>query len=114
MTKQKRHLVTFVTLFSLALVMATLILGCSAKNYENDEDSSPEEEVVCEDYGLIFVSYYHDTYIRSYIMYDPETLVMYALVRDGSNSASAGGLTVLYNADGTPRLYNPNKTGYLE
>lgn len=114
MTKSKKYLVIFITLFALVLVLATLI-GCSAKNNESDEDSSPEEvEEASEDYGLIFVSYYHDTYIRSYIMYDPETLVMYALVRDGSNSASAGGLTVLYNADGTPKLYKPNETGYLE
>lgn len=43
--------------------------------------------------------------IRQYIMYDPETLVMYSLFYISDNGCS---VTVMYNVDGTLKLYTPH------
>lgn len=40
-------------------------------------------------------------------MYDPDTMVMYSYLEDGH----AAGLTVMYNADGTLKLYSPEGAG---
>lgn len=40
-----------------------------------------------------------------YIVYDPDTGVMYIIIR-GTYAAT---MSVLYNADGTPKLYNPEE-----
>lgn len=48
-----------------------------------------------------------DSYLDQYIMYDPDTMVMYSYL-GGSHS---GGLTVMYNADGTLKLYSPEWAG---
>ena len=45
-----------------------------------------------------------NTDVYQYIVYDPDTMIMYSYF-DGY---SGGGPTVLYNADGTPRLYSPS------
>ena len=37
-------------------------------------------------------------------MYDPDTMVMYSYLE----GRYGGGTTVLYNADGTLKLYSPN------
>lgn len=39
------------------------------------------------------------------ILYDQEILVMYSMVSNGEGVA----ITMLHNADGTPRLYSPNE-----
>lgn len=39
------------------------------------------------------------------VLYDPDTLVMYAVVREDDGLA----MSVLYNSDGTMKLYNPEK-----
>ena len=41
--------------------------------------------------------------VYQYIMYDPDTMVMYTFL-DGYR---CGGPTVLYNADGTLKIYTP-------
>lgn len=47
------------------------------------------------------------SYLDQYIMYDPDTMVMYSYLEDGH----AAGLTVMYNADGTLKLYSPEGAG---
>lgn len=41
--------------------------------------------------------------LTQYILYDPETMVMYIFVK----SYKSGGLSVIYNSDGTPKVYSP-------
>jgi len=45
-----------------------------------------------------------DSGVYQYIMYDSDTMVMYSFL-DGYR---CGGPTVMYNADGTLKLYSPN------
>lgn len=49
------------------------------------------------------------SHAEQYIMYDPDTMVMYSYL-GGSHS---GGLTVMYNADGTLKLYSPSGDFYF-
>lgn len=101
---------------TLAIVFGLGISGCSKKSiqtaepsyydYEDVNQVVSDEETTPDDMGLIVISYTSDE-VDSYIMYDPETYVMYVFVRDGRTAASVGGLTVMLNPDGTPRLYDP-------
>ena len=100
---------TFAIIF-IVLIITSLLTGCgsSSESVDNTEETVQQEEVETVA-GLIVIDYTVNDYgVRSYIMYDPETYVMYALVRDGHNAASTGGFSVLYNRDGTLRLYDPN------
>lgn len=57
--------------------------------------------------GLIPLSCTKIKGIYTYTFYDAETGVMYYLIRDDINSATASGSGVLENPDGTPRIYTP-------
>mgnify|MGYP000210743341 CR=1 FL=1 len=46
-----------------------------------------------------------NTDIDQYILYDPETMVMYIFIK----GYKSGGLSVIYNADGTPKVYSPEE-----
>ena len=46
-----------------------------------------------------------NTDLDQYILYDPETMVMYIFVK----SYKSGGLSVIYNSDGTPKVYSPEE-----
>lgn len=72
----------------------------------NEEDDLYNEDITDkqEEYGFIITSvkHFYVEGLTQYTMYDPETLVMYVYM-DGYNSA---GMSVIYNADGTPKLYS--------
>ena len=53
-----------------------------------------------------FGTKFHDN-LYERIMYDPETSVMYVAICEYSNFSIDIGFSVMYNADGTPKLYNP-------
>ena len=86
----------------IALVMCVLLSGCSGEKTDlADLDYQPKSAgtfIVVESGSI------EGTCIYQYIMYDPVTMVMYTYVDRYRN----GGLTVMYNADGTKRLYSPN------
>lgn len=46
-----------------------------------------------------------NTNLDQYILYDPETMVMYIFVK----SYKSGGLSVIYNSGGTPKVYSPEE-----
>lgn len=105
MTK-KNSLVIIITL-ALILVLCS---GCESSNAETSaltyEPSIQEDNTVA---GLILLSNTHDkkdSYFETYILYDSETHVMYALVRDYNSVAAAFGFFNLVDANGMPRLYN--------
>ena len=92
-------------IIALALVLGGTIClsGCSS--------TEPEEFELIESKigGLVMIAKQEDFvegYIfEQYVLYDPETLVMYVMI----TKPKAMTMSVLYNADGTPKLYNPEK-----
>lgn len=110
----KRNIIC-ISLITICLCAYLTGCGISSKNVqENDNATNITEEKQEEKQkekvaGLICIcrTWDENRDIYSEIMYDPETLVMYVLVRDGNNAATASGFSVMLNADGTPRLYNP-------
>ena len=82
----------------IVLVMICMFLGScelpdTAKSEETEKNTSAlvviSTKRIAED-------------LFQYSMYDPDTMVMYSFF-DGYKS---GGCTVMYNADGTPKLYH--------
>ena len=82
----------------IALVMCVSLSACSSEKSDSDVQSESGTFIVVEE-GMTKGS---DVY--QYIMYDPDTKVMYSYLKKGNS----GGTTVLYNADGTLKLYSPN------
>lgn len=88
---------------AIALVVGILVClsGCSKTTEFEPADSKIG--------GLVAIAHTED-FIDGYsydqtILYDPETLVMYSMISN-SNGIT---ITVLYNADGTPKLHSPDK-----
>lgn len=83
----------------MALVMIFTLASCVKRGGDNAYHSS-RFIVATENQGARNnpFSYYTET-----IFYDKETGVMYLGVRAGSQLA----MTVLFNADGTPMIYQP-------
>lgn len=111
--KRKLYYSGIILITSILLGFALTSCGISqnAEQEKNEENSSTSKEVKGVS-GLSLIGYFRDEKdysILSEIMYDPETMVMYVLVRDGNNGATASGFSMMYNADGTPRLYTPEK-----
>ena len=93
---------SFIVILLLTLLFLT---GCGAASAdENNAEETLKEEIA----GLVLIDHDENEGLQSYIMYDPETLVMYVLVRDGHNSAAVSGFSVMLNADGSPRLFFPS------
>lgn len=82
----------------IALVMCVSLSACSSEKSDSDVQSEFGTFIVVEK-GMTKGS---DVY--QYIMYDPDTMVMYSYLE----GRYGGGTTVLYNADGTLKLYSPN------
>lgn len=82
----------------IALIFCVTIGGCQTTAAKTEVQPNIQEKFIAIDSGLI-----SDYNMVQYIMYDPETMVMYTFLRSGN----AGSMSVIYNADGTPRLYSP-------
>lgn len=81
----------FFFLTMVLLVMLFLLCACSG---------TAEPQTCCDP----FVHVYSKGMSVYNVVYDRETLVMYAVSNGGYN---AGTFTVLLNSDGTPKLYKP-------
>lgn len=91
-------------IFALAAVTAILLVVFAVSvSYVVDSFVIEEEN----SYELVVIDESDESGFGDYtqILYDPDTLVMYAIVRE--NDALA--MSALYNSDGTLRLYNPEK-----
>ena len=84
-----------IALFISIFVICFFLESCN----KNDKAAA-----VVQDGFVIISDYIAENSLRQCIMYDPETYVMYLYVSRGSN----GGISVMYNADGTPKLYTPS------
>lgn len=93
MTKRR----IFAMIIALTLCFSLCACGTGTTSTTDSTDVSFGNFVVLEK-GKI-----DNTDLYQYIMYDPETLVMYTFL-DGYG---CGGPTVMYNADGTLRIYSP-------
>lgn len=88
-------------IIALALVLGSIIClaGCSdTKEFELTESETGGLMPISRQYGFI-----EDYNYTQYILYDPDTLVMYSLIANSHGMS----ITALYEADGTPKLYNP-------
>ena len=97
-----RKILAIIIALALVLGMLVCLSGCS----DTKEFELTESEVG----GLVAISR-KDSFIKDYnynqtILYDPDTLVMYSMISGGQGALT---ITVLYNADGTLKLYNPDK-----
>jgi len=94
------------TLFIFLLVAMLSLLV--AEIIRNRRKNAHKQAIIDEELygGLKVVSINkigEDNCITEYVLIDPETRVMYTyLVRYGNS----GGITVLYNADGTPKIFS--------
>ncbi len=99
----------------LAIIIALLVCGslvsCYAiepatdvKDQEAEAEANTEAETMYGTFIVINKGDIRKSGIYQYIMYDPDTMVMYTYL-DGFEG---GGPTVMYNADGTPKLYSPS------
>jgi len=87
------------------LMVVTLLVGISltfsacSKVEKFDKTDTLVDGLVCISRQSNFIDGYT---FDQYILYDPDTLVMYAMVSGGNGTT----MTVLYNQDGTLKLYN--------
>ena len=96
----------------LAIIIALVLLlggivclaGCSSSSEEEEKEEIeyPERETLLVVKSHDF-DYVDGSLIHQYIYYDPDTLVMYVMISHNNGIS----MSVLYNADGTPKLYNP-------
>lgn len=94
-----KKFVTVLILIALVLTATVVFTGCDSGT--NTESSTPDLSNRLE--LIDSCNLRGDTIV--YIYYDTESMVMYQFV-DGYK---AGGLSVMYNADGTVMLYQPTK-----
>ncbi len=95
MNKEKLDWVGILGKISLVFLVIFIVLcGILAKTSgENAKDAKKQAFITIE-------QYYDEENSFQKIVYDPETMVMYAMM-DGNN------LSPLYNSDGTLKTYNP-------
>ena len=82
------------------LIALTMCFFCACGQSTQSTDSANSN------YGeFVFVEHdkLNDSDLNQYIMYGPNTMVMYTYVEGWE----CGGLTVMYNADGTLKTYSP-------
>ena len=97
-----RRILAIIIALAMVLGMVFCFSGCfgSVKEFEPVE-SEIDGLVAISRQGFFIEDYAYD----QFILYDPETGVMYSMISWGKDIT----ITVLYNADGTPKLYNPDK-----
>ena len=92
------------TLRHFFVTIVTLIMCISSFAFlTEDYASETDRQLKCGTFTVV-VEAINGTYFDQTLMYDPDTLVMYTYL-DGRY---AGTMTVLYNADGTLKLYSPD------
>lgn len=82
----------------IALVICVSLSACSGEKSDGDVQSKFGTFIVVEEGSI------EDSGVYQYIMYDSDTMVMYSFLE----GYRCGGPTVMYNADGTLKLYSPN------
>ena len=94
---------TLAILLSVALILGSLfcLTGCSKTKEFELVESKVDGLVAISRQNEIIEGYGYD----QVILYDPDTRVMYSMICLGDDIT----ITVLYNADGSLKVYNPEK-----
>ena len=98
-------------------MLCTSLCACGTTNTVETSRIEPdnvENETISTDthFGMFVIvkedslSDHSTTGVYQTIMYDPDTMVMYTFLK---NRYGGAGLTVMYNADGTLKLYSPEE-----
>ena len=95
----RKKIMAVVVVLSIVCGMCAFLCSCAKTDSEPEKESTQRGIFVVIESGIIE----HGGFVMQYIMYDPETMVMYTFL-DGDR---CGGPTVLLNPDGTPRIYSP-------
>lgn len=93
---------TFVIIIAM-LMVALFMSACGSTETDREAKDITEDE---KDFGTFVVlskEDIKDSDIVQYILYDPESMIMWTFM-DGYR---CGGPAILYNADGTMRIYEP-------
>lgn len=90
----------------ILVMIITLVLSVSLCACSTEEQSKQSKADIQSQSGIFPVVAESDvgSYDFQSIMYDPDTMVMYTYL-DGNHTGTMG---VIYNADGTLKLYSPN------
>ena len=94
---------TLSIILALIFIISSVFIFSSCSSVKKfEEKESPVGGLVCISRQEGFIEGYT---FDQYILYDPETFVVYSFISGGNGSA----ITVLYNADGTLKLYTPTQ-----
>jgi len=86
-------------LLTIIIILATMIaVLCSCSGNDHAVHTDPD---AFDTAGFVIISSEGSNQYILVKLYDKETKVMYLYIKSGYS----GGLTMLYNADGTPKLY---------
>lgn len=96
-----RKILAIIIALAMILGMPVCLSGCQRTEEFELTDNEKGGLVAISRQSNFIYGYEFD----QYILYDPETLVMYVMISGGKGTS----MSMLYNADGTPKLYNPNK-----
>lgn len=107
----KKFLLAIIIALICSLFCSCISLPAPEKSEESNLEQISENVEANDNYGDFIIlskkiiSYNNDTssVFTQYIMYDSVDYVMYSLI-SGNRKA---GLTMMYNPDGTPKLYTP-------
>ncbi len=98
-----KRILTIIIVFAMCFALVSCASTTATTSDKTDKTEEPQLPVP-ESFILINSNTVTNG-IRQYIMYDPETLVMYSLFYVPDNGCS---VTVMYNVDGTLKLYAPH------
>ncbi len=95
-TKERKNIAIIIALFIFSLFLTAC--DCEQVDREAKDIVKEEEEYSC----FVVLSHEYLSFgIEQVIMYDPHTNIMWTYV-EGDDG---GGLSIIYNVDGTPMLY---------
>ena len=84
------------------IISSVFILSSCSSVKKFEEKESPVSGLICISRQNNFIDGY---VLDQYILYDPETYVMYSVISGNNGTA----MSVLYNSDGTLKLYTPTQ-----
>lgn len=101
--KERRNLVIIiVAVLAVVLLSSAILAGCGCSDGDRESKDIVEEEERYENFVVLSREILSGPgYLEQYIMYDPQTRMMWTYI-EGSDG---GGLSIIYNVDGTPMLY---------
>ena len=106
----------FFTVVTLIVICITLLSGCCSTANTTASGDKPEPTATTVPTKasptvstfVVINSKKIFTNTTQYIMYDPETMVMWSALYTYTSTGDGISHSPMYNADGTLRIYNPN------